>query len=367
MELAGEFADEFWTRLVIQVGHREDCVHYMILALSSLHESHYHASSASSTRLDAQSTGYYNQALRSLNHHIVLSQGTALDVTLLCCILCATFEWLRDNYSAALVHLRAGLQVLHQWYEASLAGLSPPRTSFWSPNGHIIRSTLSPLYTRLSVQVQTVSDHGLILPPVEAPRDGAMRPFTDLKEARDSLYGLLSGTYYSADVRRVRRRRRRADSVKYRYTSTHEAHAQWCRHLDDLLTREPEASKSTAAHCLQILRLTTTIMVRFKDSGDRPDFSRLTPQFTYIIELVDQLYSMKMTTFSADMSITSVLYYVAVNCCHPVVRHKALNLLEKGPGREGTVHSVRAALAAKRLVNTEESKTNDQIINSTCK
>ncbi|KAK3175434.1 hypothetical protein K4F52_010274 [Lecanicillium sp. MT-2017a] len=188
--------------------------------------------------------------------------------------------------------------------------MSPPRTSFWSPNGHIIRSTLSPLYTRLSVQVQTVSDHGLILPPVEAPGDGAIRRFNNLKEARDSLYELLSGTYFSANVHQLRRRRRQADSVKYCYTSTHKAHIEWCRHLDDLLTREPEASKSTAALCLQILRLATTIMVRFKDSGDKPDFSRLTPQFASIVELVDQLYSMKMTNFSADMSITSVLYYV---------------------------------------------------------
>lgn len=354
-ELAGGFADDFWTRLVIQVGHREDCVRYMVLALASLHESL--CTSSALYGLRARAIGHYTKALRALNHHIASHQSAALDVTLLCSILCVTFEWLRADNSAALVHLRAGLLLLLQWHEAALSSISPCYPSLWSPSGHFIRSALLPIYTRFFVQVQTVCDHGLSLPPVEASHDGVGRGFANLTDARDGLYEVLSKAYHSRAVDAARGRdRKKAGPHMDRSMSTRRAHALWCRRLDGFLTRFPEAGNTLAAYNLRILREATTIVVEIEGMDDEADLDCFTSRFGSIVELVEQLYSMKATTFSPDMSVMSALYYVGVKCRHPAITEKAIGLLETALRREGIWHSIDAIRFAPQLINAENNR-----------
>lgn len=354
-ELAGGFADDFWTRLVIQVGHREDCVRYMVLALASLHES-ICISSSTPLALQGRAASYYTRALRALNHHIASHQSAALDITLLCSILCVTFEWLRADNSAALVHLRAGLLLLLQWHEATLSGVSPSYPSHWSPSGHFIRSTLLPFYTRLFVQVQTVCDHGLSPPPVESPTDGAGRPFANLKDARDDLYKVLGEAYHPKAVDLALRQGRKAGPRISHSLSTHIAHTLWCRRLDEFHARFPEARNTLAAHNLRILREATTIMVSVEGTDYEADFDCFTTRFGGIVELVEQLYSVKATTFSPDMSVIAVLYYVGVKCTHPAIGRKAIGLLERALRREGIWHSVDAVRVAQQLDKLEKDR-----------
>lgn len=359
-ELAGEFDGAFWSRLVPQVSHREDCIRHMVLALSSLHQSISTVSDGSR----GNAADHYSRALRSLNHHIVSNQGAALDITLLSSILCVTFEWLRANYSAALVHLRAGMKLLQEWHEASLSkSSSPPRTSFWSPSGHLIRSSLLPFYTRLFLQAQALIQYpGLALPPAESPEGDALPPFTTLNDARDGLFEVLLEAYNLKHVAPPQKHRRKTAPVPCRPLPPSQALTQWCARLDEFFARAPKVYHSPAALILRIWRETVSIMLLVKDSQNESDFDRYTPNFRRIINLAGEFYAMKTSLFSAELSIVAVLYYVGVKCRNPLIRRQALALLTKAPRREGIWDSTEAARIVKVLLEMEEARAQRRIL-----
>jgi hypothetical protein len=93
-----------------------------IVALGALHESFNdehlppyfrsplapHLPHKPSWSLTNLATRSYTCALRELKKHIKPDAYDGLHVSLLCCILFISFEWLRGSYTAALTHLKSG-------------------------------------------------------------------------------------------------------------------------------------------------------------------------------------------------------------------------------------------------------------------
>lgn len=364
IELAGPLQDDFWTQLVLQVSHREDSVRYMVFALSTLHQS---ITSPRPATFTAEAVRYYALGLRALNHHIVSNEGAALDVTLLCSILCVTFEWLRGFHHGAEIHLKAGMKLLEQWHVAARCPGTSTRTSFWSPSGHLIRSTLSPAYTRLYLQAQSLlQDKGLPLPPPdESSARNPKQPFSNFHEARDSLYEILCNAYSFRrlfEKEKLKKKDRRALGTQQRRTPPFQAVAQWSANLDELFERLPHLKQQLGALVLRIWLTTITIMISVKDSEDETDFDRFTPLFTDIIDLTERLYQRQVSFFCADISIVAILYYVGVKCRHPLIRRRAISLLSSTQRREGIWDSAGAAKVSREILEIEESRANDKVL-----
>lgn len=335
----------------------------MVFALSFLHQS---TSSQTSATFADQAARYYARSLRSLNHHIISNEGAALDVTLLCSLLCVNFEWLRGNNQGAEVHLKAGMKLLEQWHVAARSRGASPRTSFWSPSGHLIRSILSPAYTRLYLQAQALlQDHGLPLPPPEetsALEDG--QPFSSFHEARDKLYEILCDAYSFKRILEEEKRKtkgRKATQPPKRRLPPIQAVAQWSVNLDKMFETQPHLKEKTGALALRIWLNTITIMVGMKDSDDETGFDRFTPAFTNIVDLTERFYQRQVSLFCADISIVSILYFVGVKCRYPLVRRRAIALLSTTQRREGVWDSKGAAKISREVLEIEENRVQDKV------
>ena len=415
-ELAGAFEDDFWSRLVVQFSVREDCVRSMVFALSSLHR-HQSNMDHHSVFVD-QAVSHYAQALRSLNHHIMSSGGGRLDVTLLCSILCVVFEGLQNNLEAALVHLRSGLNLLHQWSDPgpNCSNSAVLRTSYSSPSGHLIRSTLAPFYTRLLTQIQTVvQDHGLTLPPVEHPEGdehNVFPPFTRLVEARDTLFEHFAEGFSlrpsPADLPLTRRRQQLCSSAsaklatsrrrRYRRRPPRELLHHWSIRLEELLLQQPHLRSSHGGLVLQIWKLAVRILIRNREkqtdqaSGEREGKGEevleeeeeeqeqerriqeggeeeeenigSAQQFSEIIELVRRVHATTDSSFRADISTVVVLYFVGRQCPHAHLRRQAIDLLLESPRKEGFWDSIETARILQQQEEEEEAAeqntTNDE-------
>lgn len=121
-----------------------------------------------------------------------------------------------------------------------------------------------------------------------------------------------------------------------------------------------------AARTLQISQIFMTIyleMRTFDVLTDETVWDRFIPRFEHIIELgslivkstaCDQMSRKPGWEFSLDMNIVAPLYAVAHRCRDPVVRRKAISLLEASPRQEGMWDSILTARVAGRLMGIEE-------------
>lgn len=372
-DLAGDFHDDFWHTIALQIGHREPCVRYMTLALSCLHHhlnpnisprpgpsitlGHGHGQEVN---LQDRALGYYSFAIRELNAHIVSKGWVSLEVTLASSILCIYFEWFQENHFAALTHLRSSLEIIRQWNDNSKTkttrrNLSATSTSLSSPAGHLIRSTLCPMFTKLVLQSTSIyRDRTLALPDILSSVD-VSTPFSSLREARDNLCDILGQEYLgkgspgpSYKPSGPPRSQRRA-SFKTRL-------ARWSERSEVILTKcvVPGQEPPVPAITLLLWRKIVNIMAANRVLQDELAFDAFVGVFEEILDLTNRLSSMPTSTFTADMSVVAVLFFVAAKCRHPVLRRRAISMLEAAPRREGIWDSVKAASTARQIMEVEE-------------
>lgn len=361
IELAGPLRDSFWTQLVLQVSHREECVRQVVLALSSLHQSFTRPHQAD---LANEAGRHYTQGLRLLNRHINLNKKSKLEVTLLCTILCVTFEWLRGNLRGAEVHLTAGIELLGQWYQTAKSHSNSTWTSFSSPGGHLIRFTLAPAYTRIYLQAQSLlPQQGLALPPPEERSTHSLdRPFENFHEARESLYEIICAAYsfnrLSQEEQRKKGQKRRGTYRRQRRRPAQELE-QWSNRLDGMFSRHPHLESELGALVLKIWLEVTTIMIGVKDSSEETACEEYTPGFATIVDLTEELHRRGCSFFCAELSIVAILYFVGLKCRQPSIRRRAIALLSATPRREGIWDSIEAANVSRQILETEERQANE--------
>ncbi|KAK7228214.1 hypothetical protein V2G26_000384 [Clonostachys chloroleuca] len=376
-DLAGEFATDFWGRLVLQFGHREPCVRHLTIAISSLHASLVNDGFATSLYpilpaedLRSRAVAQYTKALHLFNQHIVSKQGSSFDVTMLCSLLCMTFEWLRTNHNAALVHLRSILRLVREWHETSTGStgrITGNQTSYWSPSGHLIRSTLFPMLRRTMMEVRSIVNNAddMVFPAIEPERSDP-DTFSNVVEARDSLFIILGDLYdlfITVGPAKPKIRPRQPSGQK---SLTPQARWDlWSTRLKNFLAQNPTQHSLAASLTLQIWQKTTGIMLAVKDVQQEVVFDIFTDTFETIVDLSTQLYSLPRSGLSADMSIVAVLYFTATKCRHPIIRRRALGLLTAAPRREGIWQSEGAAKVAAEIMEIEEGFVTGEVTKET--
>ncbi|KAF2684444.1 hypothetical protein K458DRAFT_388919 [Lentithecium fluviatile CBS 122367] len=379
-QFAAPFDDEFWSRLVLQVGAYEPCVRLAIVALGALHESfdeEHQGCKTTKARKRYASTSwdyaceYYSKAISTLNTHIHCHSWDGLDVSLLCCILCVGFEWLCGNYKSASVHLSSGLLILRQW-----AGKRVPigaGISYSSPAGHLIRGQIAPLFMRLTIQAWTLDANRLQpipwSPTIAAARvkKGEERSFVT---AREDLYVLLSGVYLppenfaSAYPNLVLSEEMRAKSI----SRLKEWYDEYYMHLYPLgIDWSSTGPLSPAKLHLSLWHMLLTVMISNSHTEDQTEYDTFLPYFRHMLTLAGHIYHGPSGTtsphpcFQIDMGIIPILYFIGSRCRDSEIRRRALLLLSADVGREGLFDGLAHARLLEEMIEVEEGSIEDRI------
>ncbi|RSM13495.1 hypothetical protein CDV31_005793 [Fusarium ambrosium] len=352
-ELCGFFESDLWSTLILQISRREPCVRQMVVALSSLHESFHTAHTepiypSSTLTLRQRAIGEYGIGIGLLNKHIATQGWANLEITLLCSILCVTFEWLRGDYSAALTHLKSSLLVMSQWAEGKQPLVNG--TSVSSPGGYMIRTQLGPLWTSLVLQARTmVQDLPCHMPLPE--EEETSEPFTSLQQARKALDILLAYVVPDSVSRKMERSLRYAKSLNLERRL-----AEWLQNFEAFLsTQDAEERESPRVTIMKLWHHTAHMIFIASFSDDEVYFDAFVEDFTNIVNKAGELLSSTATQqFSVDIGTVPLLYYVALKCRHPLVRRRAVSILTAAPRREAVWDSIGASLVVEEVIRVEE-------------
>ncbi|KAL1598671.1 hypothetical protein SLS60_007811 [Paraconiothyrium brasiliense] len=388
-QFAAPFGNQLWESLVLQIGERERCVKQAIVALGALHESFTEEHLVShlgspitpyllhkpSWNLTNLATKSYTCALRELKEYILPGTFNGLHVSLLCCILFTSFEWLRGSYAAATTHLRSGLYILRQWSSSASTN---------TPTAHFIRKQLAPMFVRLSIQARTFSQdivpvpwlsNGLFAPLVA---DALQKEEDHLLAARNALDVLCGEVYldssshnlFSSDFRI-------SQPASFDFSLRLEKWlTEYHKHL--LPLSSPPPHDPCPANVNLTLWYTVLSLLQATSWTDDPmALDKYTVQFRQIVDLAGLLswsssspslisrgrrassQALSSPRFRIDMEIVPMLYHVASKCRHPVLRREAIVLLRSSASREGLWDGWAAATLAEAIMTTEEEGFNE--------
>lgn len=332
---------------MLQVGHRDHCVSYALVALASLHE-HFHteaterSSSLTATQAGETSQGvgpsamslpmhhavsYYAEAVRRLQAKVSSRGGDEVETTLLCCLLLAGFELLRGYHEAAQIHLHGSASLLQAWQEQQKSSRGG---SLWSPRGYFIRERLGPLFHRMALQAVLFSHAGPTSSSLQFQGDGAVfvpsmedrhdknknkeRTSPDRTgvrvasptEARDTLYRLIWQLYLLPEGRQneLKGTKKKRNRDKGRDSFIRSLH-QWHEALSDYLKKHPVDGASS--DMLKLFHAAAHVMIPTCMSDDQMAFDGFAAQFHEITDLAEKLLfprspSPPLTPLSADAS-----------------------------------------------------------------
>ncbi|KAF9873918.1 hypothetical protein CkaCkLH20_08652 [Colletotrichum karsti] len=401
-QLSGYFDDDFWTTSVLQVGDRDQCVSYALVALASLHE-HFNAEAIGAAHLMAKdpeaacrlagpdmcsvpmrhALSYYTEAVRRLHTQISTCAGGQIETTLLCCLLLAAFELLRGYHKESQVHLHGSAGLLQAWQDQN-AGRGG---SIWSPRGYFIREKLGPLFCRMALQASlfghaqpapSSSNHGddgaALAGFISDTHDSKKRTTYDdagvriasSAEARDTLYQLIWHMHLLPEgqhhLKGTRTKRARAKGQDNFIRGLH----QWQDTLFKYLERQ-QSSSSVSSTMLKLLYTAARVIIPTFTLYDQMVFDSFATQFREMTDLAEALLFPSSPEppppaghevscfFSLDMGVLHLLYHVVIRCRVWSTRHRALALLRRAQARrEGVWDGAATALVAGRVVALEE-------------
>lgn len=341
-QIGGYFEDALWGHFVVQIATSEHAIRYIACALGSLHEAIASRSQATED-LPISMTLSYLKVVQHVKVHLVTRGWEKLEVTLIACLLCVGFEWLRRDIAAAAVHLRAGIGLLETWYSESLSspsGTMPGAPPYKSSVGEFIRLKLAPFYSRLILQAGSWLDFSLHW-RFMSPTTTAIQPFENLDQARDGLVNLIGQMHWPVETRDLlREKSARSKSEHQRFQSLL---WQWLYHFDAYVARNKlTGHKSLSALAIRMLYLVATIMlpnINFDGIKDDDDFAVV---FKEIIIIAERILETQKPCFTIDLGLVAPIYYVGMYCRKSDIQQKAVSLLKENAMHEGHWNSADA-------------------------
>ncbi|KLU87205.1 hypothetical protein MAPG_06207 [Magnaporthiopsis poae ATCC 64411] len=408
-ELNGYFEDGFWRTVVMQMVHREEPVRAMVVALGSLHESFNVASphliadgggGLSRVRaLELRADREYTRAVSLLNSHLARSGWAGLEVTLTTALLCIYFEYLRGRYTGGYAHMRSSLVILSQWHEGSVPSMSRG-TSPWSPSGHLIRAQLWPLFTTLAIQGNSFTNLGPVPrfplsretpqtvarwtgrgPPPLMLKRGEKPVFHSVLEAsmcmdrmladfppggfeeeeyEEEYEGCDSDSGYSGGTQEDKEPRAPKWSMGKRLN-------QWLTALNNFTaTYQPTELERRQIRLMRLWYDSGTMFIPYAETqpGNEMSYDQFTDAIAYQVDSAVELLALanrdgtpQPPSISTNIyiSITPMLYGLAIKCRHPAIRRRAMAGLRATPaGAEHIFNPTMACMIAGQIVRLEE-------------
>ncbi|KIW06108.1 hypothetical protein, variant [Verruconis gallopava] len=335
--LAGLFDDDFWTRLILQISHREPAVRHVLMAISSLY---------SHDAPDASPVSHYNAAIQ----HIVKTTDGALAISMAVLFTCV--EFMQGNASAALNHCRHAILIFNNF-----KNLTPA-----------MRRTLLPILVRLNAILFFFAADATAVPMLGSLDSLLVESFSNATEAHAALQALLVQTIRlvrSSDEYRLGAKRQERIHLRF-FAEQHRiqlALASWRQNLAGLHANLRPSIRNTRQHVL--LEMGSLVKGIWLDSAlyrREIGYDEHNHRFGQIVALAsrlqaeDQLFAPTAgrKKFSFDMCFLPLLYFTAVKCRVLELRIAALAYMKMlSEEQEGLWKTATLAPVAQRLIEIE--------------
>lgn len=374
-DISRHFGNDFWPRLVMQTAHAYPVVRYAVQAISALYEAYVLRSEADLLQglLDSPASRaamFRNKSVKLLSDQLQMDK-LPRQIVLTCCLLFVWLELLRNDFEAAITHLRSGLRILQDTEQQPNASASRSESN---PSLKGVDDTISHMFMSLQTQVTIHGCHGSgvkfspLTSPSETINQHVPSSFGDLAEARDCLDNIATCAFGL-----IRQKQQFEESQGPQATLSPgwplliRARDSYLWHLEQWHTALGSSMRLTAAieaglPATLLLRLNYTMVVMVMMnlfSESELAYDQYNAEFDQLVGLAEAiLRDSRCKTFGTILSLETgvlpCLFYTSLKCRDTAIRRRALHVLESAPEREGIWHRDSIIAAATWKAAMEE-------------
>ncbi|KAJ5562340.1 hypothetical protein N7535_003208 [Penicillium sp. DV-2018c] len=356
-----------WLSTLLQLGHSEMPIKHALTALASLHESLEPVDSCVSIRrsdrhaqVAAQvlALKHYTAAIKSVQSEAP-DMSSRPDVTMTLCLLFICFEQFRSGDAACLIHLTAGLKLIHWWRHRT--NVYSNLREYSRPTRDLINNQITPILQRLRVQFSLCMDsrHALKESGVPLSLTPPMIPssYTSLDDARKDYDRAMNYVFSFLE----RDGPAESQSPKKKPITVLR---QWKAALDrSEISAEAPMIEECTHKLLELYYHVSTLIIETYGAESEGVFDSFTERFQIIVDLaesVTQIWKIQSRDFnilfSFDLGITPPMFFVASRCRHRLIRRKAVDLMLHSPFYHGAWQDRYSGLCAQRMIEIEEEE-----------
>ncbi|RAH47405.1 Zn(II)2Cys6 transcription factor [Aspergillus brunneoviolaceus CBS 621.78] len=363
------FDSAVWQQFLLQMVPREPAVWHAVVALGAVHQQveaggvigraprfWYWVAVAQSARAFA--------CLRRRNPH----DPQVRDVTLLCCLLFTVVSIIWQDYSAALQHLQAGMQILRESEPSSQSptsrrwvalfrhldtqiGMDGPGLWRWGEENKVetaIHPTPDPWWPQPQHQPQQQQQGDQWLEPHNDPLYSARQA---LEPLHNRLFKFVRGCWRMSPAELQAARTTLSAEQLALATQLRPAMqlVQTLHQRDDLTPKSRHG-----VELLELLVITISLVVQTGPLHHDPEqLRRFTPQYRAVLRRIQRFIAdfPRRPTVTVDLGVVPLLFIVGDGCQDFRLRWEAMQALRDWPHQEGPFHSVAvAALLEDRMI-----------------
>ncbi|KAE8140404.1 hypothetical protein BDV38DRAFT_290132 [Aspergillus pseudotamarii] len=316
---------------------------------------------------------HYNRAIHLLLNSESGDSAVITAITLVVCYLFTCFEHLAGNDVQAMEHLRGGVALSRNIYNATWNNCTYDDVQ--SSGVHAIICQVTEQIRRLDMQA------GMFL--VDWTPANIQKIFTSHLALCDSTFRSLdqAADHLQILVAQVMRLRSTQQQMfptgtmlplpsLFKDTVLGQLET-WSSLFESLLQQgSPAESGFETDPLVSLLRLQHTIawtLLSVYGPGREMDYDSFLPQFQQCVALADkvaaahQRYSgSSRSTFTPEIGFIPALYIVGAKCRHPNVRREALSILRRQLIREASWDSISTARVVERIIEIEEAAAGER-------
>lgn len=341
-KLAGHFSPDFWERRVVQAAYVEPAIRHAAIAIAAVHQDFvgWYQNKVYDPSIQAFAFRQYTKAISYL-YQLMSTQTQQFDITLISCILFISFDCLLGNHESAIIHLKSGLKILED--------IKMKKT----PATHTLNEwerEFSPLLLSLGIQAasfanpkQRVDRLALWVALKNAGLSSQPTRFHSLDEARHALDTLTAEITVDRTAANDRVMERQCPNPRGNESLRHVAvMQQWSDTFERFfLESMPEERTVITKHDLgaSLLKLHSLIFSIVIESPE-PNYRRFEDVLAHceflIAAKIDTPFSNENLNFTATLGIIAPLFFTVLRAPSRSFQQRAIDLLTRAPGREGT-------------------------------
>ncbi|OAQ72044.1 dynamin GTPase [Pochonia chlamydosporia 170] len=371
--LAGVFDQEFCTMGLLQASNLHPAVWYACTALAAMYQ---RESIASNTAAEAEQQRFYVMALKQYDASIKSivdligssESDTKHEILLTSCLLFTAICCLQGCLTTALVHLRNGHRLYHQWKSEAQRKESQDHR----PSSSLINAkALIALLSRLCTQAIDLRDSHWEEWDIGGPDlvEPSPEPFTSPADAYLEFEPICNA------FMEVRHRRKSAleygqvgpaEELRHAYQKVL---AAWTTKFYHLKASRAFSSNEFEGMLILEARYLSFYIELNRDPGSEMHWDTFQPQFARIVSLAENVFQISGQTgpsnqqmprtlatraFSFSSSVMDSIFSVTRYCRHYATRHRALCLLQNCSVKDGICDTKLASGLAAGLMGVEE-------------
>ncbi|TGO70273.1 hypothetical protein BOTNAR_0002g00570 [Botryotinia narcissicola] len=388
VELTGPFEADLWSSVLLQTAHAESAIFNAVVALGALHENFGHSRDVQA--LDSNyALIHYQKAIQ----RIVNPKALNIDIVLMMCLVFSAFDNLRNNYEASLTHIAGGIKILIE-EDKRLGGLK---------DGSLQKDVFLPMFARLENQItecgQTATAANttrlLQLPTLNIPHT-----FTTVEEAQNAFDLYLSYLWNMMEQLGEANKHRIPPPPVLQRHHRYDGLSRWLdpldplrKHIDFSTCQTPpihganmrygfsswcaafDASDFPPFHpavlLLQMSRTIVSILLNIDIAIGEIAWDSYLPQYQMILDYAEMTSPNRYMispnqggtspTFHYHRGFLTPIYLVSTRCRDPLMRRRALRILENCNRKEGIIDSMIYTKIAEKMMDIEEGAAIDEM------